>query len=447
MTPPARCIARRRFASSASRAALTAALVAGPSTAARIADASPPQDIEGVERGSRTPPAAEPAAPQPRPDDFLARERLLGDLWGLRGDLEAAGLIFNATLIYELLWVADGGVRQQSAGRTYLGVVALADLDRLAGLQGAKALADVRRKEGPNTVDDAGSFVPPSNIDAPDFAALYELWFEQTLFDGALRLKVGKVDVNTEFAFAEHAAEFIHSNFGAQSTLYGAPSYPNPAASINLFAYSTAGFYAGAGFYDGSVARGVNTGFRGPSTFFNNDGDFFVIGEAGATWGSAQVLPGRLAVGAHATTATVDRFDGGTQRGVVGQYLALDQALYRVDLGSKSETRGVSAFLLLGFADPDASAVRARASAGVVAQGVLPGRRRDSLGFGISWDRFTGKDPTQFQAGDETSLEWFYSAAITPCFTLKPVVQWIFNPGGGGAPDALIAGFRAEISF
>ena len=408
------------------------------------------QDMTIVDRGPR---AATGASPQPapvaRPDQpLLERVRLTGEWWGARPWLDDRGLTFSGSLLTEVSGAVSGGLRNAVSARSLVSVIARFDLARMIGLDGAVVLADFTQKAGRNGTDDVGAFQKVSSADATNFAALYELWWQQTLFDGLFRIKAGKVDVNTEFAFSEHAAGFVNANFGAKTTLFLAPSYPDPATSVNVFLYPTSWLYFGGAIYDGSAAVGVRTGPRGPDSFFNNGGDWFLIGEVGATWGGQDDgLPGRLALGGLWHTSEFERFDGRRQTGAGGLYLMFDHALFRPAPDAPDDLRGLFGFLMLGFADPRVSAVRSHVGAGLVAVGLLPARPRDALGVAVSWDRFTGDDPAAFPRGNETVFEAYYDLRVTPWFVLKPDVQFIMNPGAGDTPNAVVLSLRAEITF
>ena len=47
---------------------------------------------------------------------------------------------------------------------------------------------------------------------------------------------------------------------------------------------------------------------------------------------------------------------------------------------------------------------------------------------------------------DETAIEIFHKFQLSPWLSLKPVLQYIFNPGGDGR-DAIVVGARVEIAF
>lgn len=409
-----------------------------------------PQDLVGVERGARAKPrTTPPETTEPPPDPALfERDRLTGGWWGARQALDDRGLTFNATYFLELSAVASGGVDRAVSLRSFVEANARFDLARLVSIPGAVVYADLRQKTGPNVTDDVGSIQTISNIDAPNFLALYELWWEQTLFDGLLRLKVGKVDMNNEFAFAEHASGFLHGNFGAKTTLLLAPSYPDPSTSVNLFIYPAEWLYLGAGVYDGSAALGLRTGPRGPESFVDNNGNWFIVGEAGVTWDRKHAaLPGRLALGGWGHTADLTRYDGVTQPGAAAPYLMADQTLWLINPDAPDDPRGLSAFLMLGWADQAVSPVRSHLGAGLAAVGLIPARERDTLGVAVSWDRLSRDPNAGFTRDAETVFEAYYGVHITPAVILKGDVQYIIDPGGGAATDALVFTMRIELSF
>jgi carbohydrate-selective porin OprB len=41
----------------------------------------------------------------------------------------------------------------------------------------------------------------------------------------------------------------------------------------------------------------------------------------------------------------------------------------------------------------------------------------------------------------------FYKMQVTPFFSVKPDVQYVINPGGTAAGDALVARVRLDLAF
>jgi len=134
------------------------------------------------------PPAA-PIPPTPRPSPFAE-----GDLpWRL-----TAYSIVDGSRSF------DGGVRRDSSLRTLSGITGELDLDGLLGWSGATLFADLQWLAGDDGSEDVGDLQAYSNIDFPeDRFQVSEVWYQQVFEEQHLRLKLGKIDANSEFAFVD----------------------------------------------------------------------------------------------------------------------------------------------------------------------------------------------------------------------------------------------------
>ncbi len=322
------------------------------------------------------------------------------------------------------------------------------ELDKLIGWEGGTVFMNFQNQNGEDGSADVGDFQAYSNIDADGRTEVAELWFEQFLADGGVRIKAGKVDANAEYAYVDNGGEFINSSMGFSPTFFVLPTYPDPAMSINIAIDVTDSVYVKFGLFDGALQEGVETGTRGPKTFFGSPGDWFVIGEAGVLWGDGgRELAGRLGVGAWGHTGTFDRFDGGTENGTAGYYVVIDQTLWREKPDIEDDEQGVGVFFQYGYADPHVSEAQHHVGAGVVCVGAFPGRDADVFGFGASYVRFTDKTGAGFTDDAETAIEAFYKAQLLPWVSVKPDIQYIANPGGVDLKDAVVGTVRVEVAF
>ncbi len=199
--------------------------------------------------------------------------------------------------------------------------------------------------------------------------------------------------------------------------------------------------------FDGAGQTGVNTGSHGPGTFYGSPSEDFVIAEAGGDWpGVDSLLAGRLGIGYWHHDGDFDRFDGGTQSGTSGSYVVFDQALWREDPEAGDDAQGLDAFAQFGAADERVSDVARHASAGVTWTGPLPERDADILGFGATAVRFTDEAGAGYTRDFEVAIELFYKLQSTPWMSIKPDLQYVFNPGGDETlDDAIVATLRFEF--
>ena len=162
-------------------------------------------------------------------------------------------------------WIAEGAVARKGPEALMVASVAVEPALR----SWARARVELQAKWG----HDGSSFPSAqglSSLEAADFRGVGEAWLEIDKGD-RLRLKVGLVDANTEFATSAASSEFANPSLGLSPALALLPSYPDPAWSANLFA--TLG-------EPGSVV--------GVGTYRNPDGTWSAVTQFNAPMGSLQ---------------------------------------------------------------------------------------------------------------------------------------------------------------
>lgn len=379
------------------------------------------------------------------PLDIREWEHLSGDWGGARADLREAGIEVELFLVYELSRPLSGGIRKHTSDRMLLDFNGTFDLERIVGLPGASVFAQGIALAGGNGSDDVGDIQTFSNIAVDDdFVYLAELWFEQTLFDGALRCKIGKVDANSEFAHIGAAGEFIHSSAGFSPTIFALPTFPDSAVSANAFVQPVDDVYAGVGLYNADD-DGPVSGRRGLTAKFDG---VLAVGEAGVMWGEPDGAAGagRLGAGFWHHSGDFERFDGGEEDGTGGLYVVAEQNLWRADTG-ESGAAAANLFLQFGLADRDVSPFERHFGVGLELAGLLPGRGSDVSGIYWSYADLSD-DPDAGFPLDEVAWEIFHLFRITRYLGVKPVLQYIANPSGSREIDDTIVGtLRVELVF
>jgi carbohydrate-selective porin OprB len=352
--------------------------------------------------------------------------------------LETDGLAFNGRLVTDASDALDGGVQDRGIVRELLDLNLTYDLKPLLNLEGGTVFAQFFSRQGPRGSDIAGDLQGFDNMDGKDFNQVEELWYEQKYFDGHLRTEIGQVDANAEFDNIGAAADFIHSSAGFSPTLLGIPTYPNPALSANLFAYPVDWFYWGGGVYTENLRDLSDYGFDHP----------YLITEAGLKFGPWRWLgPARVAAGFWENTGSVPRFGCGENDHTSGFYVVAEQTVWQRHPNGADDNQSVSVFAQYGRADPTVCAFEHQAGLGLGASGLLPGRKPDTTGVYWSWANTSRASASGF-VRNEDAVELFYKYQATPCFSLKPDLQWIQNPGGRNSPGtALVVTIRIILIF
>ncbi len=373
--------------------------------------------------------------------------RATGDWGGIRTSMEEGGLTIAGSFTLDWSSVWSGGAENRAYTRRWLDINATLDLDKLLGWKGGTVYADFYHYGGEtgNPVGDVQG--TNAYITSRELDQLAELWFQQSLFDGKLRIKAGKIDANVDFAFLSSASGFVSANGTWDINQLGQPTYPEPATGILAFVYPTENIYAGIGLFDGATQDGIRTGGRGPATFFSDSksDSWYLIGEAGLTWKELGSLgQGLLAAGGWGHTGDFARFDGGTEEGTAGAYVLFQQQFIRRE-GEGNENKGLFGFARWNWADREVSLVTHHVALGGVLKGTFSGRDADE--FGVMWS-FADLSGRSGATGEEHNVEVFYKLQLFGSVSLTPDLQYISNPSGNSAiDDAWVGTLSVVISF
>lgn len=376
--------------------------------------------------------------------------RATGDIADQRRWLEEQGIEIGGGLTLDWAGTWNGGVRNRDTVMALPDVNMAMDLETLFGIPHTMFFLDAYQIEGRGIAEDVGTIQGISNIESPNVAQIAECWVE-TLPVEQLRLKVGKVDCNSEFAFSEILGEFVNPSPGiTPAASWLMPTFPATAMSVNMFWQASDSTYVGAAVYDGAGAVGVNTGSQGPSGFFRNDesSDYFSIVEFGTGWtGGNQWGSGRLALGGWYHGEQFTRFDGGTERGASGGYAVLDQIVWRENPEDAEDAQGIGIAFSMGFSEKAVTEVPLHWQVGATWTGAIDGREDDVLGLLVTLAQLSDAAGSTLD-GDETIFEVLYRFQLTPAMSLKPDLQYVINPGGDPTiDDALVGMLRVELTF
>lgn len=433
-----------------------------------------PGELPGHHRGERSrdekPEAATKGEPVLAIDDAPAAEeniegfraggkpwgqwgRATGDWGGFRTGLEDKGVTFAASLILDFSTVFEGGVNERGSSRRLFDANVTFDFEKLFGWKGGSVFADFYHYGG-RLENDAGDIAVYDNIATGIHRdQLAQLWFQQKLFDDVLRVKVGKIEANAEFAYINPATTFLNSAAIWSPNMVGFTTYPDPALGVVAFVYPCEFFYAGFGFFDGASLDGFRTGSRaGFDTFLDNDktDDNYYIGEAGFTWKNfgkvgGRFGKGRVAGGVWHHSHEFTGFDSNVEDGTTGFYVLGEQLLWKRDDDENSD-KGLWLFARANFADDNVAAVGTHAGVGVTLRGTFAGRENDEIGFMYSHSDMS--DESSSFDGDENAYEVFYKLQLFGSVALTPDFQYITNPSGNSTlEDAMVGSLRVSITF
>ncbi|MGO8766403.1 MAG: carbohydrate porin [Limisphaerales bacterium] len=368
--------------------------------------------------------------------------KLTGGWEGERQRLEQKGISFNAQLVLEGFGNATGGVDTGVTGASTFDLNLALDAAKAFNWQGGEFYADLEDHAGRNpSTALAGDLQVFDKLNSDSYLQIFELWYQQELFNGWLRLKAGKIDANTEFSVIDNGLPFLNASTQVTPTILPFPTTPDPMPGVNLFFTPAKAWYASFGvFYaNRSDTFGDLTGH--PQSIQPTASGTLLIAETGLRWDQAPVLgaDGNFKVGVWGHTGTYERLQGGRQNGSGGYYAVFDQTLWHP---AGKPDQGARTFLEAGHAQPSVSAIAWNTTGGLTWTGLFADD--DVLGFSANYAHLSPDAglPHSF----ELALEGLYQVSVSKWATVMPDFQFIIHPGGQ-YPDAAVGTLDLTIQF
>lgn len=415
-----------------------------------------------------------PAPSFVRPPEDSSTE-LLGHAGGARDWLARQGVSLTIQDVEEIWGLAAGGTQR---GATYDGMTAAAlmlDTQPLFGLKnGLFNISALQIRGRSFTAERLGALNTVSGYDAGRSTRLFELWYEQGFLNNHLNVRVGSLDLDTEFLVSQNASFFLNSSFGwplsTSSNLYsGGPSWPfsalggrikwTPAQPLVLMGAITDDNPTQGPFYST-----ISPTERDPSgTTFSTHGGVLFMGEA-QLWldmarqlagPDAPALPGTWKLGGLYDTGRFpdQRYDAnGTllaspdssgapyyHHGNWILYAVIDQMIWRK---AKNSGKTINFFARAIAANQTRNQFAFEIQSGFTFDELLPDRPDDTIG--IAWGtslysaqaRHYAQDSMRLGTSQPYSLtpehhfELTYQAAVTPYLIVQPDFQYFMHVGG-----------------
>lgn len=370
---------------------------------------------------------------------------LTGDWHGDRQKLANAGLSFGATLVLEGFNNFQGGIDTGAVGDATIDLNLTADLAKLLNIQGGQFYFDLEDHAFRNPNKLVGPLQSLDEFANPPYLQVNELWYQQTLLNGELRVKIGKVDANTEFCVIDNGLTFINDSTQVAATAFPLPTAPDSMPSINLFLKPTDWYFASFGAYYANRSDRFGDFVDDPSSLMPTRYGAFFIGETGVRWNNAPLmnLAGNFKIGGWGHTGSFQKLDGSFQTGDAGGYAIFDQTLYQPP-GESPAGRGIRMFAEYDATEPDVYPISQHAGIGATLTGPTQSRNQDIIGFTAQYAQVS-RDANLIYPY-ELVLEGFYQFQFTPWMQIEPDLQYLIHPGGR-YPDALVGIVRCTIQF
>ncbi len=385
-------------------------------------------------------------------NDKKPRQYAAGDLWGLRPKLAEHGVTIATDYLQYVLGNPVGqkhGVVQSE----HFSVDLNWNLEKGYGLKGLEFHAGAVLITGQMLEDKTGNEFPLTLIYGQRTFIVNNVYIQQTALDGGLVLKAGRVMAGDDFIASPLHLKFISLAFDAQIALYAntpASGCPNATwgAFIKTALSKKVDFRAGVYLANENAYQNK---FHGLDLSFNAPGGAELITEiAYKVNHDGKGLPGVYKKGVFYFTGTYSRYFSEANHGNYGTYISIDQKLFHK---GPSRKQGLSGFLTLLFFPKDRNQFLFYSTGGLIYQGLIPGRDKDTTSIGIArgsyssdlrkLQRLSAEPPQNFEA----LLELNYWCYVRPWFNVTPSMQYVINPKGLGGKNALVLGLQSNIYF
>ena len=394
------------------------------------------------------------AAVQAQEPSWFAWDTATGNWGGARQRLVNAGLTPQASYTTDLLANPTGG---QKHGFAYAGLLEGSltfDLETMLGLKGLEFFIAGSWASGRDlSAKDIGNLFTVSQVFSGQSVRLDQMYFQQTLFDDALNLAVGRLSTDDDFATSDLYSNYVSTainDIPLSITENVASFSTDPVASwaVRAIVQPTDQIRLAAGVYNADPDVGEDRK-NGVDFELNPEDGVLAIAEAGCQWNQAEGdtgLPGDATFGGYYDSSDFDAVDefGRERDGNYGFYLLLDQMVHRE--GGPGSKQGLTPWAAFTFAPVErVNTISFAAYGGVVYEGLVPGRADDITALGVYYGKFS--DRLQDQSA-ETVIEANYRLQLAPWLYVTPDFQYVFRPNGSDdIDDAAVVGGEIGIVF
>ncbi|HTZ71498.1 MAG TPA: carbohydrate porin [Acetobacteraceae bacterium] len=412
-------------------------------------------------------------------------EHLFGDWGGLQPYLQSQGVNVQLDAITEFAGNVSGGTNQGATFANQVGLNNDINWERLAGLTGLSTHVIIVSRSGANDSALFGdNLLPVQEIYGSGGNVVLHLvsaFAQETLFDKALDIAAGRMNVENDFASSPLYCNYMNNDLcGDPKALPGGDighsAYPDAAWALRVRVRPTPDTYIESGVYQVNQGMYSDANFRTGFKFDDSQtsGVYLPVEIAWEPKLGADQMPGHYKLGFGYDTssgyqdfANVLATDGvpgyrqHTRTGNTQVWALFDQMLVRQ---GSSDKQGIIA--LAGFIDndPNHTSYAQQYFLGVIDGGFWQARPEDSINLLFTYVTASGPlgkvqaieqslglpfsgSATGIQ-NHEIALEANYNLHVFRGVDFQPDFQYIIQPNAqANIKDAAVFGFRANVQF
>lgn len=404
--------------------------------------------------------------------------------YGMRDNLEKAGITISSNYIMDVNGNPIGGVEQKASFSGLLYAEADVDFEKMSPyLKGLALKVSNFLFSGQNLSYKIGNFYWAQEVyvDGNYFLGVVDL--SLSVLDDTFVFETGRISAGDVFAVPTFAQYYVNSAVNGRLATIPSdvffPHYNIAAWGVRATYQPNKDWHLVTGIYnaDTSVSK---LGYHGANFNFDMDKGYLAVGQLTYKHGhdkkSETSLPGSATFGSYFESSTFPDLTGSSKRwrGNYGFYLMADQMIYRGEwpefegpLHMRSDAifaekvkkpynqpvsmpldrpKGLSVWGGAVFApENNINTQTYQLATGLIYQGLPPNRNCDVTAFLFVLGHFSDKLAGQ---SDEMILEFNHRFQLGPWFYITPDIQYIINPNGqSNIGNALVLGAEASFNF
>lgn len=336
-----------------------------------------------------------------------------------KSNLKDMGL--QPQLSYKLDY-AHASQKELSSNNYMMGLLDLGldiDLEKAIGLEKSHFFIDAIHNHGDQASEKVGDSFVFSNIEAPQSTKIFQMYFEKEIHSD-WAIKLGLVDLNSEFFVTSSSSNLINSAFGispvfAQTGVNGPSIYPTSALSARIKYVSPKKMYFSFGNYNAQAGDPDHT--NETVVYLKNDKGFLNVIEMGYDPQEENFL--KLSLDLWRYSQKIENLNTDGEKNNSGYYFITDKKIE--DLGF---------FVKYSQCDKMLNVFDQSLELGMLHTGLFKSRPEDIFSLGLVHAHVSSEFQNLYGSeSHESVIETNYKFVISKNISLQPDIQWIKNPG------------------
>ncbi len=380
---------------------------------------------------------------------------LLGSWGDFKGYLAEHGITFTSSYVIDIAANPSGGKRQGITQASSWGADLWIDLGKRTSLKGWHIYSSAVWRFGQNLSSrKIENQFGVQQVFGGENVRLVNLYIKKDLIEDKLWVKAGRVDPGNNFLQSDLYYSFVNNAFDGNpvAVFFNTPfeAFPNGTWGAYLQTNPQENLEYKVAVYNTNNRVNRNRTHGLDFSFRNDEGALLITELSFLKSPNRKNFPGHYRLGYLTFTKEKEKILGGKERNYTA-YFMVDQTIYRREENPTSTLTPFAAFL---WAPSEIGIMPFFFITGVVCEGMIPLREKDTTSFGVAYGSFSSELRKQQRSlnieeqKQEVVYELNHRFQINPWFYMQPTIQYVVDPKGlYSTPNAWVVGLQSEVVF